>query len=282
MPNSDLFSKFKNPENIKVSVFRKMRHSLTNKISSSTKKDLGVIAIEQGSAAAGVVTFGASCAVAAGSAAAFAAAMTGPQAGVALGLLGIVLAAKAVYSDREKAHNAITPYMFSLIDDARPTPLPTDKAQLEKLGGAALTLITDGQAQVSQGQAKLTSAEAAFYAWLSSYDLITKSHNNYLKFRTLGHQQSVLQNEAKRQDLITKAEKPGGAIFDYMRRLVHFGNYMQVFEFFGKVLKNDTGTWSEDVAFGSYATTVRSKRKELAEIVARIDSHTAAFDQANQ
>jgi len=278
--NPDLFSKFKNPTQIKVSTFRKVVHSATNKVGSMSKKDLGTNVVENANAAVGVMTFGATIAVAAGSTAAFAAAMTGPAAGVALGVVGIALAAKAMYSNREAAHTAITPYMFSLIDDAPPKALPSDKPALEKLGGAALSLITDGQAQVSQGHGKLASAETAFNTFLRNYGELTRWHKRYKTDRQPGNKLLVVQNEQKRQDLIATAEKQGGAIFEYMRRLVHFGNYLQVFEFFGKVLKADTAAWSESAAFGGYLTNVKEIRKTLAKFVEQVDADSALYDEA--
>ncbi len=278
--NPDLFSKYKNPTQIKVSTFRKVVHSASNKIGAMSKKDAVTNVVDNANAAVGVMTFGASIAVAAGSTAAFAAAMTGPAAGVALGVVGIALAAKAMYSNREASHTALTPYMFSLIDDAPPTALPTDKPKLEKLGGAALALITDGQAQVSQGHAKLATAEAAFNAFLRKYTETVMWHRRYKTDKQPGNKALVLANEQKRQDLIATAEKQGGAIFDYMRRLVHFGNYLQVFEFFGKVLKSDTAAWTESVAFGSYLTNVKEIRKTLAAFVVLVDADSASYDEA--
>ena len=278
--NPDLFSKYKNPAQIKVSTFRKVVHSASNKVGSMSKKDLGTNMVDNANAAVGVMTFGASIAVAAGSTAAFAAAMTGPAAGVALGVIGIALAAKAMYSNREAAHTALTPYMYSLIDAAAPTALPADKPALEKLGGAALSLITDGQAQVAQGHGKLASAETGFNNFLRSYTEISRWHKKFKTDRQPGNKLLVLQNEQKRQDLIATAEKQGGAIFEYMRRLVHFGNYLQVFEFFGKVLKSDTGAWSEGVAFGSYLANVKEIRKTLAKFVEQVDADSAVYDDA--
>ena len=278
--NPDLFSKYKNPAQIKVSTFRKMAHSASNKISSMSKKSVGATLVEQGNNAVAVMAIGSSIAVAASSTAAFAVAMTGPAAGIALGVIGIALVAKSMYSNRETAHAALTPYMFSLIDSTAPTPLPADKPSLEKLGGAALSLITDSQAQVSQGQSKLASAETAFNAWLRSYGEANRWHQRYKVDKQPGNKALVVEHEPARQALVTNAEKSGGAIFEYMRRLVHFGNYIQIFEFFGKVLKGDTASWTESAAFGSYLTTVQTTRQNLEKIVALVDADSAAAEEA--
>ncbi len=270
----DFFSKYKNPKNIKVSTFRKVMHSAGNKIGSMSKKDAGVAFVEQGNAAVGVLAFSASVAIAAGSTAAFAVAMTGPGAGIGIGIIGFVLAAKALYSNREAAHDAVTPHMFSLIDAVPPTPLPSDKVSLDKLGGAALSLIADGQAQVNQGHSKLVAAEAAYNAFLVKYNDISRYHVRYKTDKQPGNKALVLENEPKRQELILNAEKQGGAIFDYVRRLVHYGNYLQVFELFGKILKSDT-TWTQQIAFGSYLAA-------LATFLARMNSDTALAEHAAQ
>ena len=65
-----------------------------------------------------------------------------------------------------------------------------------------------------------------------------------------------------------------------MRRLVHFGKYPQVFEFFGNVLKSDTCAWSESVAFGSYLTNMNTIRNVLAKLVERVDSDSVAYEEA--
>src|SRR4051812_11990334 len=109
--NPDLFSKYKDPSKIKVSVFRKVGHSASNKFSAMTKKDVAMSVVDRANPAVTAVTVGVSIGIAAGSTAAFAVAMSGPGAGIALGIVGIALAAKAMYSNREAAHTAITPYM---------------------------------------------------------------------------------------------------------------------------------------------------------------------------
>lgn len=277
----DFFSKYKNPKNIKVSTFRKVMHSASNKVGSMSKKDAAVSLVEHTNTIAGTMAFGSTIAIAAGSTAAFAVAMTGPGAGIAMSVVGIVLLAKSMYSNREAAHDALTPHMFSLIDDAAPTPLPSDKPSSDKLGGAALSLITDGQAQVNIGQAKLATAEKAYNAFLAKYVEIARYHERYKTDKQPGNKALVLENEPKRQELILNAEKQGGAIFDYMRRLVHYGNYLQVFELFGKTLKSDT-TWTEQIAFGSYLATVQQTRTALATFLARMNSDTAQAEAAAQ
>jgi hypothetical protein len=122
---------------------------------------MNVAAVVAGSAAIGW----AGGAVATG---AFAAAVSGPQAAVVLGVIGVAMALKSAYSNRESSHKTLSKYVFNMVDDETP---PAFTAETLKEGArAANYLLSEGQNQFELVSSKYQVASQRFTAYLTSLD----------------------------------------------------------------------------------------------------------------
>jgi len=276
------FSVYKDPDNIGVGKMRRIRHSLTQKIGSMGKGEAALEAVDKAALAAGVVSAGSAVAVGLGSTAAFAAAISGPQAAVTLTVIGAVMAAKGTYSNRDSAHKQLSPYVWSFIDDM--APREWGHAEKINVAGAAVALISDGQAQVKAIDSKLKQVEKVFNDWWNEYRKVSKYHyayagsNEFLGGRGGALGTLVLQNEAARFALLEKAYAKDGAVREYMRRLSHMANYLQAGAVFSRVLQTENGIPSPPLGdFGSTNQLVKDTRVNLAKISERIvDDQKAA------
>lgn len=161
----------------------------------------------------------------AGAATAAAAAFSGPQAAVSAGVIALVFLAKSAYSNREAAHAELTKYGWSLIDDDPPAK-SLSGADLHNAADAALTLIQDGQNQIVLMHNKLLAAKNDLDSFnnrllstLSGIDSINPQDPNGPQRRT-----TMLADCAK---MVEGGMEQGGAINEYVRRIVHTGNYVQ-------------------------------------------------------
>lgn len=216
MPEN-VFSQFKNGQTIAVGGGRKVFHAVKDRVYAGVG---GYDAAGAGLDTAGHVTGGASIAVLAGATGAVAMAMTGPIGGSVLAILAMAKLAIDTYSDREKAHAELTPFVWSFIDDRAPKKfLEVNEEQMIKVGAATLSLIERGKSQLTRMQAKSAAAERTFNALLSAFE----------RTRTPTERLSLYERECQ----------PGGAIFEYMRRLVHMANYLQAFTIYEKIMRAD-------------------------------------------
>lgn len=272
-----LFSAYKDPAKIKVSKRRKIKSAVRDKFKSMSKTD---VAKQAGSTAidgAGAVGTGASIAAMTGVSTAFVAAATGPLAGSILGLVGIVLLAKGTYSNRERAHARLANYVWTYIDDERPRMPLDDDAK-----AAALGLMLDGQAQV-QGQAdKLSSSEAKFNTFCQEYSKLARVHEFFAVQRTTKAQFDLLPHlfkaDEKRENLLDAAMGRNGAVFEYMRRLVHAGNYMQAANIFAKVMNQDNSEL-KDFKKGCKARRTRAMLSQFSDLVRKHDKIMVQADR---
>jgi hypothetical protein len=182
--------------------------NLTN-VGGQAMNVMGVVA---GSAAIGFATG----AVATG---AFAAAVAGPQAAVTLGVISIAMAVKSAYSNREASHKALSKHVFNMVDDMEPA-LFTD-ATLKEAAKAANYLLSEGQNQFELVSSKYQTALAGFNKYLGTLDAKITIFN--------GPGTPVAKAKAKREATAEfhAAQQPGGAIFQFVRRCSHTGNYLQ-------------------------------------------------------
>jgi len=280
MTRNEVFGRFKDSKEISVGRMRRMKHSFTQKLQSMSKKELAVEVVDKGGLAAGVASAGASVAASAGATSAFVVAMSGPQAAVTLTVLSAALAAKSAYSDRESAHNALAPYVWSYIDDA--PPKGWGKKEEPDVLGAAMSLISDGKAQISLVKSKFEERERAFNAWYKQeYLEASKFHvmgcNAPRSIRPDGGLASTIRREEpRRQAAITSGEGDGGAVREYMRRLVHMGNYLQAGSVVSRVLRTVEGVPSPPLRdFAQYNEGVTETRRTLAKIAKIIQDHDA-------
>ncbi|SIT00808.1 hypothetical protein [Insolitispirillum peregrinum] len=229
---------------IEVSNVRRVSHSLTNwfqsidrgsfSASNVTNQTLGAFGNASGSL--GLVAGAATLAGSAIASGAFLAACAGPQVAVTAGVAGIVMFAKSAYSNREQAHQTLSQYVWNLVDDQRPPKSLSTTQDLEKAADAALTLLNDGQNQLKLLPKKLQAASTRideFHEFLrkavaDTNRLITEQ--NALSRSPVAAQRKGGEIKKKSEEILKRfdtAMKPGGELFEYVRRLSHTGNYVQ-------------------------------------------------------
>ena len=247
-------------KNIKVSTGRRISNSFftylrsLRKGSTSTKAEaatnlatntLGVAAT--GTAAFTLIVGAAVAEAAAG--AAFIIAISGPWAGVTVGLIGIALLAKSVHSNRESAHEALFVYCWNIVDDAPPTQKFDTIQDLEKAAAAAMKLLEEGRKQLEDQSRKyqlasdnlqtfhrdiglkITQCIEAKKQYLASSQAVANAPKNV---NNPNLQQVQMSNEKKFNELKEKinndfnaASSVNGAIFEMVRRCQHYSEYIQ-------------------------------------------------------
>lgn len=234
-----------------VSNLRRVSSSFTNWFSSIGKDsftaenafDRTMDVAGNASGTLGLVAGAATIAGSAVAGGAFLAACAGPQVAVTAGVVGIVVLAKQTYSNREAAHRALAPLVWNLVDTEAPSACGGGNVQsvvytadqLNTGASAALELLTDGQNQLKLLGEKLNAADAKFKAFnqliLDDQKKLESLVNRLLVARSFA-EVKTLKEELKKmktknlEQWKTNAE-PGGAIFEYVRRLSHTGNYIQ-------------------------------------------------------
>lgn len=191
----------------------------------------GNAVLEGGSNALGVMSTGASVAAAVGCTVAFTAAMSGPQAGIALGLIGLAVMAKNSYSNREAAHDVIQPYVWTLVDTKAPKAFPSG-TELDTLVGACMALQDDGKSQFELLEQKYNQRRVIFETHMKKItDAIQERDRlNGLQLAgggTISHDTEMDKLERKAIELYRDGIKPGGPIWEFVRRCCHMSNYLQ-------------------------------------------------------
>lgn len=164
--------------------------------------------------------------------------LASPALAIGSAVAGLVLLGKDRYSNREAAHLAIQDYVWNLVDDCPPTKL--DSSNVDAAADAALTLLADGKNQMKLMKGKYESAEKAAMA----------AAQRILSLKDLGARTDALKKECA---------APNGAIFHYVRRCSHLGNYLQAPQIVTLALKEKfapgtlRNTRQEDFFFGSEA-----------------------------
>lgn len=266
----------------KIGRFRKVSHSFSNYftsidsssfgLSSSSKREkvqgftgvalntgdkAGAIA---GIAAGAVEAFGATAAVAEGAVfgSAFFAACAGPQVAVTTAVLGLVLLVKGAYSNRESAHDALSNYVWNMVDDEPPVHGVRFTAEhLKNAADAATTLLEDGKDQIKIMGTKLAAAQkkiAALNTTIQQTRLDWNTEKNKLsttpqnksvngknipnpEYKRITTNLNRIKNNAKK--LWEAQILPDGAIFEYVRRCSHTGNYIQASHIVALAMKEE-------------------------------------------
>jgi hypothetical protein len=251
MPGTtNAFSALKTASAIEVSWYRKVGHSASNAFKShfvdDDYKEIGKAAFVNANNAVGIMSTSATIAAAAGSTAAFALALSGPQAGITLGLIGIGLLVYEASSDREKAHNDLLPFVWTLIDDVAPPTFTEDT--LKTACGAATTLLDDGKAQFKLLKSKYDERQLAFKLFFTELAADTAKINDLSDqmrisgrardmklYKSLASKQNALID--KRAEAVKVSLASGGAIFEFVRRCCHVSNYLQAPHILGLGIK---------------------------------------------
>lgn len=234
-----------------VSNLRRVSHSFSNWFSTIgrdgfTAEDAFDMTMDVAGNASGTLGLVAGAATIAGSAVAggaFLAACAGPQVAVTAGVLGLVVLAKQTYSNRESAHRTLAPLVWNLVDTEAPSACGGGNVQsvvytadqLNTGASAALELLTDGQNQLKLLGEKLKAADIKFQAFnalvLADQQRLDQLKTRFRAASTASQQQAIRAEYRQMKAKIiaqwkTEAES-GGAIFEYVRRLSHTGNYIQ-------------------------------------------------------
>jgi hypothetical protein len=231
---------------------RRVLHSATNYFSSIDRSSFGfsnagtqvvnaasTFAGTAGGVAGGIALGMSATAATAVVGAGFLAAVAGPQVAVTAAVVGLALLVKGTYSNREAAHKSLTKYVWNLVDDVPPAEGVNFTAKgLEDAADAATTLLDDGKNQIKLLGTKLQASQAKFAALNTRIqDLMTTfiAEQNKLNAMITGRRGPLIKAQREKlQELRTalenvwaKESKPGGAIFEYVRRCSHTGNYLQ-------------------------------------------------------
>lgn len=232
------FSKYKSSEtNVEIGWWRKTGHSAGDWFSATksadTKKDNLKTAASAANNAVGVMGTAAAAAAWAGSTVGFVAAMSGPQAGVVLGVVAIGLLVKEAYSNREAAHKKLAPYVWTFVDDEPPKPFGTEK-ELQDICSAAATLLEDGKSQFKIMHSKYSEKQERFKQAFSDYEAKLdkiKSIAIQLKNARQTDRAAIIVRLEKEivllNEMFKKAAAVEGVIFEYVRRCCHIGHYLQ-------------------------------------------------------
>jgi hypothetical protein len=249
--------------------------------------------------------------VAAGSA--FVAAVGGPQVAITAGVMGLALMVREAYSNREKHHENLIPYVWSAIDDVPPKINILASGQsghLDKAANQALYLMKEGAAQFEVMGKKLKAAEDKFEKFIVDYFALTLALNAKQNGKWVG---TALTDEWKVKrnavppsqrgaydDQVIKAFeafdkvkiagdkmwgdacKQGNAIFELMRRLSHVGNYLQCAHIINVATFTRLGSgipWAntDPLAHWTGAPYYRARLKKISELKKEADENYAAF-----
>ncbi len=156
----------------------------------------------------------------------FLAAMMGPQAAVVAGVAGLALLAKQAYSNREASHKELSKYVWNMVDTLPPqTGGGTYTAdQLATASSAALDLLKDGDSQIKLMGQKHADADAKFKDFVRKIETIL---NGVRSAPRNAQAQKLATAKTEIQAMYAAGVKTGGALFEYVRRCSHSGNYMQ-------------------------------------------------------
>ena len=243
---TNIFSPLINGE---ISRFRRVGHSTTNYFSTIGRSSVtvdnaintGVNLVGVAGGVSGAITLASTVAAGTATAGVMALAFAGPQAAVATAVVGIALLAKGAYSNREAAHKKLSEYVWNLVDNENPKIAINSKATLETAADAAMYLLTEGGNQIkllgSKHQAALTKFNTLNTTITAKKVQIERDIAREQTHLAPGHmaagaaRQAIAQWKASFKTELEKTwekeTKPGGIIFEYVRRCAHVGNYIQ-------------------------------------------------------
>ncbi|MBW6534112.1 MAG: hypothetical protein K0B11_03835 [Mariniphaga sp.] len=252
----NIFSDYRKEGKIKLSgftkPFRRVGHSTSNYFKASSKKDLTLGAVSGASNAWSTADIGLAIAGFTGFAAAGSAAIALPATSVAVGLVGIAMLAKSTYSNRDAAHEKLRPFVWSLIDDVRPErSIYTDREAQEQASNAAIYLLKEADSQYQIMAGKYENARQNIVKFFDNFyneikpllagsgiwqgDAIEQFYERTIPSQRITFEPKIIEahiafnNIKVHSEIMWKtATSQGGPVFEYMRRLVHLGNYLQV------------------------------------------------------
>jgi len=202
---------------------RKVGHGARDAFKVATKADMATAGVSTGANAATMMNTSASVAAIAGSSAKAVVAITSPIFGLASGLVTLGLLAYDTYSDREKRHLHMAKYLPSLIDSNLPEEnffTTNNQKVIEKVCADALYLLKEGPNQYQRMAGKFQLAYKKFV------DFYTR---NLITPKKEWAPQPIDDGEKEmfRSRWIESASRRDEVVWEYLRRLIHTGNYLQ-------------------------------------------------------
>jgi hypothetical protein len=178
------------------------------------------------------------------------AAIAAPITASVAGIIGLGFMTKSACSNRDEAHNKLLPFVWNLIDAKGPgTSLYTSPDNLKKAAEQANYIITESSSQFKTMGTKLELKQNELNSMWIKYETLVaplvgqewvhlqrsmKRHRGRSAQRKLDYTQSILAQHAilnsasvSGGELIIEHSKENGAIWEYMRRLIKVGNYLQ-------------------------------------------------------
>jgi len=197
---------------------------------------------------------------------------TGPIGAGILAGIGLLKLAYESYTNVEKNHKILTPYVWTVIDSNMPEKQLDDEA-----GGAAMYLITEGEDQQAVALQDFITASRALEKWASKYNMMTYMHEQYAK--GILQKGDMHEKESERRAHVDAGFKSaggvygGGAVWEFMRRALHWGNYAQAYNICGMLMQDKTAL--PDFAIGN--PTIGQIRTKIGELEKKINKHTKAY-----
>lgn len=200
-----------------------------------------------------------------GTATGAAAIIASPAVAIGAAVVGLGFLAKGTYSNRESAHTKLTPYVYSIIDDQLPAiDIYSNSDALKNAAVAAAYLMKDAPSQYKLMSSKLNTRQAAFdkfwkvyekeiaiftnTAWkgiqgkMDQYDRVPPGQRSEHAINELINYHEFLNKaKVKADDMWERQSKQGGVVFEFMRRLVKVGNYLQCAEIVSLATYNEAG-----------------------------------------
>jgi len=247
---------------IKVGTVRKISHSFftyvrslrkgsaSAKVGAATNFATNTLGAATTGTAAFTLIVGTTVAEAAAGAALIAA-ISGPWAGITVGLIAIVFLAKSAYSSRESAHEALFNYCWNIVDSEPPTAKFNTLEDLGKIAPAAMKLLEEGGKQLEDQGRKYQLASDNFITFHAratrKISELTDTHALYMQsFQAVAYavpagaanasllQNTMTVNQQKFNKLKTEIENEfktasevNGEIFEMVRRCQHYSEYIQ-------------------------------------------------------
>ena len=311
------FSNFRNEGGVTLSgktmLFRKVGHSTSNwfKSKRSTSKmdkvkSVGKSAITDGAglAGAGVAIFSVAASVTTG----VVAIVGGPVSAIAAGIVTLGFLAKGAYSNRDGAHAKLLPYVYSIIDDMAPrVNIYTNAEGLKEAATAAAYLMKEAPSQYKTMASKLQTREDTFKKFWKDYEkeismftggqwkgiqgkmdqyerIPPGQRSENMLIEIVGYHEFLNKAKVKSEGMWERQSKQGGAVFEFMRRLVKVGNYLQCASIVSLATYNEVGIQRSEGAesdpFKQWQTSIDYRKyiQEMSDFQSEADINYRNWD----
>lgn len=245
---------------------RRILHAARDRLKKMGGGDVAGAAYEAGMQGAGWASVHYSIATAGAATVTGAAAVfTAPAFGATLAAIGVIKMAVDAYSDREAAHERLRPFVYSFLTDVPPQPIQSDQDR-EAAASAALYLVMNGQAQAELGAGKLQQVGREVGLYMGQVNRYLSAANGAQDDdRKIGYLRQIERDRIR-------MEMDGGPIDEWVRRLSHYANYLQMYDILARNMSGRTGQIPD---FADRYPNVAVIRERVAEY----DRNMEAFEE---